>query len=347
MFCALVLLLAYNLCSTHTYSFQAERKDGIIGNDLVSELLKRLDAKDDEIKELRGHQIRQEANINKLMMQIGEHDVDINELRKKLNDKDSAISEMDQNQKRQYKTLNELQQAVAKLQFENEQLRKSYLKCERRMKSLQAVMKNEMQGIKQSQTVRLEKTSYNVNDEALAVDDNIDHCFSKSTSAINVSRNIRDAFVKNEKDRRHAGKDIVAFFAALTSNALNLGVGQNIRFDHVITNHGSAYNVHAGACIAPVSGTYVFMYTLMSFFDHNGHFQVAHNGNMVCKLFVVGNVAGGTWATSAGSFVLYLEKGDTVSIQNVDPGEYLSGGHYSFFSGFLLKEMEHDPSVVG
>ncbi|KAH3815301.1 hypothetical protein DPMN_143823 [Dreissena polymorpha] len=148
-------------------------------------------------------------------------------------------------------------------------------------------------------------------------------------------------------DRRHAGKDIVAFFAALTSNALNLGVGQNIRFDHVITNHGSAYNVHAGACIAPVSGTYVFMYTLMSFFDHNGHFQVAHNGNMVCKLFVVGNVAGGTWATSAGSFVLYLEKGDTVSIQNVDPGEYLSGGHYSFFSGFLLKEMEHDPSVVG
>ncbi|KAH3815307.1 hypothetical protein DPMN_143829 [Dreissena polymorpha] len=96
---ALFLLLVYNLCCTHAYSFHPERKDGIIGNDLLSKLLKRLDAKDDEIKELCGHLMRQEANINKLMMQIGEHHVDINELRKKLNDKDSAISEMDQIQK--------------------------------------------------------------------------------------------------------------------------------------------------------------------------------------------------------------------------------------------------------
>ncbi|KAH3813235.1 hypothetical protein DPMN_141687 [Dreissena polymorpha] len=50
---------------------------------------------------------------------------------------------------------------------------------------------------------------------------------------------------------------------------------------------------------------------------------------------------------SAGSFVLYLEKGDMVTIQNSDSGELLTGNHCSFFSGFLLKEMEHNPSVVG
>ncbi|KAH3815305.1 hypothetical protein DPMN_143827 [Dreissena polymorpha] len=67
---------------------------------------------------------------------------------------------------------------------------------------------------------------------------------------------------------------------------------------------------------------------------------------MVCKLYVAG-AAGTTWDTSAGSFVLYLEKGDMVIIQNSHSVEGLSGDHCSFFSGFLLKEMEHNPSVVG
>ncbi|XP_052215055.1 putative leucine-rich repeat-containing protein DDB_G0290503 isoform X3 [Dreissena polymorpha] len=343
---ALVLLLVYNLCCARVYAFDPERKDGIIGHDLLLDLLKRLDAKDDEIKELRGIQMRQEANINKLMMQIGEHDVNINELRKKLNEKDNAISEIDQNQKHNDKMLNELQYNVEKLQIENDQLRKYYPKCERRIQSLQAVMKKYMQRNKISQLVRQHKNPYYVDDKANPIGDTVERGLNKSTSAITVSLNRRDSDKKNRDDRRHAGTDIVAFFASLTNNLQNLGVGENVKFDHVITNIGAAYNPHAGAFFAPVSGTYVFMSTLLAYYGHNGHFQVVHNGNMVCNLYVAG-AAGITHDTSAGSFVLYLEKVDMVTIQNSDSGEWLSGSHYSFFSGFLLKEMEHNPSVVG
>ncbi|KAH3815306.1 hypothetical protein DPMN_143828 [Dreissena polymorpha] len=84
----------------------------------------------------------------------------------------------------------------------------------------------------------------------------------------------------------------------------------------------------------------------MGFIGHNGHFQVVHNGNMVCRMYVAG-VSGTVTDTSAASIVLYLEKGDMVAIQNLDSGEYVFGDHYSFFSGFLLKETDNIPSVVG
>ncbi|KAH3815302.1 hypothetical protein DPMN_143824 [Dreissena polymorpha] len=55
----------------------------------------------------------QEANIKKLMIQIGAHDTNINELRKELNKKDNAIRVMYQNQKQQDEKLNELQQVMS------------------------------------------------------------------------------------------------------------------------------------------------------------------------------------------------------------------------------------------
>ncbi|KAH3806629.1 uncharacterized protein LOC127834519 [Dreissena polymorpha] len=330
---ALVLLLVYNVCFTHAYSFHPERRNVIIGQDLLLDLVKRMDAKDEEIKELRGIQ---EAKINKLMIQIGEQDVNINELRKKLNEKE----------KQQNENLNNLQQAVEKLQFENVQLHQSNSKFAGRIESLRAVMNNYIQTHNILKTFIPEKTSYDVKDEGIAIEDNAARGLNTSTPAITVTNNRRDAFGKNQKEERHAGTDMVAFFAALTDSPTNLGLDQNLRFDHVITNIGSAYNPHAGAFLAPMSGTYVFMSTLLACSGHKGLFKLAHNGNEVCKLYVAGT-SDTQWDTSAGSFVLYLEKGDAVSIQNMYTGECVSGDHFSYFSGFILKAMEQNPSVVG
>lgn len=126
-----------------------EPRDGIIGHDLLLEIVKRMDAKDEEIKELRGIQLLQEANI-----------------------------------KQQDENLNTLRQAVAKLQFENVQLQKSYSKCARGIESLHAVMNNYIPTNTNSQTSGPENTSYFVKDEANAIDDNVERGFNKSTPAI-------------------------------------------------------------------------------------------------------------------------------------------------------------------
>ncbi|KAH3849104.1 complement C1q-like protein 4 [Dreissena polymorpha] len=153
--------------------------------------------------------------------------------------------------------------------------------------------------------------------------------------------------VKRTVSGRHAGTDLVAFFATLSQTAEHLGAHQNVLFDNIITNVGSGYNQHLGGFTAPVSGMYVFMTTVMSQTGHNAHFQLLRNGHVVCNMYVGGKGYTYNHDASAGSFVLQLSKGDVVAIQNLDSGEILFGGHYSYFSGFLLKAIEEDPSIIG
>ncbi|KAH3838121.1 hypothetical protein DPMN_111527 [Dreissena polymorpha] len=82
------------------------------------------------------------------------------------------------------------------------------------------------------------------------------------------------------------------------------------------------------------------MSTLLPQPGHNAHFQVVRNGNIVCYMYFGGG--GGQFDTSAGSFVLRLNKGEVIAKQNKDPGETVWGGSYSNFSGFLLKEVDQE-----
>ncbi|XP_076109037.1 cerebellin-3-like [Mytilus galloprovincialis] len=54
----------------------------------------------------------------------------------------------------------------------------------------------------------------------------------------------------------------VAFYAQLTTIETNVGMHHPIVFDHVILNIGKGYNKYSGTFIAPVSGIYVFTFTL-------------------------------------------------------------------------------------
>ncbi|KAH3721013.1 hypothetical protein DPMN_063925 [Dreissena polymorpha] len=127
---------------------------------------------------------------------------------------------------------------------------------------------------------------------------------------------------------------------------MDLGVGQNLLFDHAITNIGSAYNPHLGGFMAPVSGVYVLMSTLLTYLGHDKYFKLVHHGNTVCNMYA--HVASANlYNTSSGSFVLYLNKGDVITIQNAQAGDAVHGSDFSYFSGFLLKELEQGPSVVG
>ncbi|XP_052777764.1 uncharacterized protein LOC128215078 [Mya arenaria] len=138
------------------------------------------------------------------------------------------------------------------------------------------------------------------------------------------------------KDRRHADTRAIAFFATLSTDIAHVGIGQDIAFDNVITNTGGAYNNHHGVFTAPVNGIYVFSATLLALGTDNDHLKWIKNGQTLCYLYV--HDAG--YDSSGSTIVVQLNTGDDVSIQNIDADNSLNGHHYTFISGFLLKETE-------
>ncbi|XP_052777750.1 uncharacterized protein LOC128215064 [Mya arenaria] len=140
--------------------------------------------------------------------------------------------------------------------------------------------------------------------------------------------------------RRHANTRAIAFFATLTNDSEHLGAGENINFDNAITNVGSAY--HQGVFIAPINGIYVFSATLFSYPNTADRLKWMKNGQMLCQLYVHNS----GYDTSGSTIVVELNTGDDISIQNIDADTKILGHHYTFFSGFLLKETEAG-SVIG
>jgi len=83
---------------------------------------------------------------------------------------------------------------------------------------------------------------------------------------------------------------------------------------------------------------YVFSTTLLSHANHNDHFQLVHNGNLVYRC---------TWVDTTGSSVtIQLQLGDAVSVQKLESTKQFGGDLYSIFTGYLLKAGEGDETVI-
>ncbi|XP_060602846.1 caprin-2-like [Ruditapes philippinarum] len=145
--------------------------------------------------------------------------------------------------------------------------------------------------------------------------------------------------------RRAENETPVAFFAKMDKHLEHAGIHQNIIFETVVTNVGNGYHSHVGTFIAPVSGTYVFSTTLVSFYHVNAHAEFVKNGQLVTTMYVSGGEA--AWDTTSQTIVLQLQKGDDVVVQNKDPDKSFYGSGLSTFSGFLLFEDLSSPSIVG
>jgi hypothetical protein len=145
--------------------------------------------------------------------------------------------------------------------------------------------------------------------------------------------------------RRAENETPVAFFARMDKHLEHAGIHQNIIFETAVTNVGNGYHSHVGTFIAPVSGTYVFSATLLSFYHVSGHVQFVKNGQAVTNMYVSGSEAG--YDTTSQTIVLQLQKGDDVTVQNLDSDKSFLGIGYGTFTGFLLFEDFSSPSVVG
>nr|XP_034328989.1 complement C1q-like protein 4 [Crassostrea gigas] len=132
----------------------------------------------------------------------------------------------------------------------------------------------------------------------------------------------------------------VAFHAHLSNNVQNLGIHQAIHFDKVLLNEGNGYSVHAGEFVAPVSGLYVFAWTILSGDRTCMKYDVVKN-SVVLAYYISDAADHDDWAVSSGTAVTRMNSGDRVWIRVSDMLfcshiVYGAGFGTSSFAGYLL-----------
>ena len=142
--------------------------------------------------------------------------------------------------------------------------------------------------------------------------------------------------------RRAENEVDVAFFATLTNHQTHVGVHQTILFDHVVTNIGNAYNNHLGSFIAPVSGTYVFSISILTWAKDSAYY-ISKNGNAVSYIYCDAIQSG--YDSSSQTVILSLNQHDDITIRNRDADDQTHGSHFSTFAGFLLTQGNSDVIV--
>jgi hypothetical protein len=107
-----------------------------------------------------------------------------------------------------------------------------------------------------------------------------------------------------------------------------------IKFDSVRTNVGGYYSSSTGVFTVPRPGLYMLSATVRSTDGKYLHCALLVNDVMYERAFGI------NYSTGSLNTVLQLRKGDRVYIkkdsQSSKSSEYMLGGHYSMFSGYLI-----------
>ncbi|XP_071140417.1 heavy metal-binding protein HIP-like [Mytilus edulis] len=145
-------------------------------------------------------------------------------------------------------------------------------------------------------------------------------------------RRIREISTSHDQTGSPIPSSKVAFHAKLV-HSTTLGSLQTVIFDHVITNAGKAYNQHTGHFTAPFNGMYFFACTFLQDGSTRLHLQMVQNSSDISK----GHARSGEAASGSMNAVIYLNKGDVVSVR-LYPGQgsQTIHGDWSYFTGYLL-----------
>ena len=120
---------------------------------------------------------------------------------------------------------------------------------------------------------------------------------------------------------------------------------QDIVFNDVLLNVGSAYHSGHGIFVAPVPGVYFFTTSLLALGTTPHHAKLVKDGHELVRADF--NDAD-HFDDSSQAVIVQLEKGNFVAVQNADySGMLYAGSNYSTFSGFLLYEYEDVSPAVG
>jgi hypothetical protein len=126
-------------------------------------------------------------------------------------------------------------------------------------------------------------------------------------------------------------------FTALLSKDFTMNGHAVVKYDHVLTNWGGAYQPSTGVFTAPYNGLYSISCSMMAHPDNSAHVTIAKNGN---KLSVVFSNKG-TYPLGSQTLQMVLNKNDRITIQNYNShaSKLHDHGSYNVFSGFLISEL--------
>ncbi|VDI79697.1 glucuronosyltransferase [Mytilus galloprovincialis] len=149
-----------------------------------------------------------------------------------------------------------------------------------------------------------------------------------------------DEISKFDKDVHGSSPPIVAFSSTMDSHKENLGIGQTVLFEHVITNFGGGFDSNTSTFKAPIAGVYHFDAIIMSHSGEDMETEIVKNGNTLVRLYS-GN--GDTWGVGMQAIVVQMNVGDDVWIRVMNNPPINNGNirvygeRWSSFSGFLLQ----------
>ena len=138
----------------------------------------------------------------------------------------------------------------------------------------------------------------------------------------------------------------MAFSARLTNGSTPpMSLNQDIVFNDVLLNVGSAYHSAHGIFVAPVPGVYFFTTSLLAYGTINHHAKLVKDGQELAGSDFNDN---DSHDGSSQTVIVQLKRGNVTAIQNADySGIVYTGLNYSTFSGFLLYEYEDVSPVIG
>ncbi|XP_048738853.1 complement C1q subcomponent subunit A-like [Ostrea edulis] len=126
-------------------------------------------------------------------------------------------------------------------------------------------------------------------------------------------------------------------FTALLSKHTTVGAHAVVKYDHVLTNWGGAYQPTTGFFTAPYNGLYSISCSLMSHPSNAVHVSITKNGKEMSMVHSNAN----TYQHASQTLQLLLNKGDRIWIQNRNGKNAKFYDHKSFnvFSGVLINEL--------
>ena len=127
----------------------------------------------------------------------------------------------------------------------------------------------------------------------------------------------------------------VSFSVNMKPKKPNLGGGQTVIYDEVLTNDGKGYDDRTGVFTSPVAGTYMFVVDALS--RKPVWLRIYLNKTIVASLHISGSHSNSVYLQISRTVILKLRKGDHVKVVNdATHNGYVYHNGYSGFSGAKL-----------
>ena len=127
----------------------------------------------------------------------------------------------------------------------------------------------------------------------------------------------------------------MAFQARLQNNISNLPNYAVVKFDHIITNIGHAYDKGTGYFTCPEDGVYCFSWAFLTIQGKRFHTELVVDGTIITYAFLDG-YGSKTRLGSSNSAVAKLKSGNKVWLRTHGTHGLHAEKSWSSFSGFII-----------